>query len=118
MTVFSASLADPAGSSAIAAAAEWLQGTLLGTLATTIAIVCLASVGLMLLTGRIPLRHGASIVAGCFLIFGATTIAAGIRALSQGESMAAKPLPQEASFRPAAPTAPYDPYAGASLGSN
>jgi type IV secretion system protein VirB2 len=71
--------ADPAGSGPINGAAEWLQGTMLGNVATTIAVMAVAAVGFMMLTGRINWRYGATVVVGLFVVFGATSIVAGIR---------------------------------------
>jgi type IV secretion system protein VirB2 len=73
------SLADPAGSSVLIAAVDWLQGTLLGTIATTAAIIAVASVGFLMLTGRINWRYGATVIIGCFILFGAASIVAGIQ---------------------------------------
>ncbi|OYU71152.1 MAG: type VI secretion protein [Alphaproteobacteria bacterium PA2] len=75
---------DPAGSSPIVAALEWVQGTLLGNLATTAAVIAVAVVGFMMLTGRIEWRRGLTVVIGCFVIFGAAAIVAGIRSLASG----------------------------------
>lgn len=72
------SYSDPQGSGAIVAAIAWLQGTLLGTIATTVAVVAVATVGFMMLTGRINWRYGATVVLGCFILFGAASIVAGI----------------------------------------
>ncbi|HEX5258706.1 MAG TPA: TrbC/VirB2 family protein [Sphingomicrobium sp.] len=71
---------DPQGSGAIVAAMSWLQGTMLGTLATVVAVIAVATVGFMMLTGRINWRHGATVVLGCFILFGASSIVAGIHA--------------------------------------
>ena len=73
------SFGDPAGSGAIVSAVQWLQGTLLGTLATVVAVIAIASVGFMMLTGRINWRHGATVIIGCFILFGAASIVAGIQ---------------------------------------
>jgi type IV secretory pathway VirB2 component (pilin) len=75
---------DPQGSSVIINAANWLQGTLLGTFATVVAVIAVASVGFMMLTGRINWRHGAIVILGCFILFGAASIVAGIRASASG----------------------------------
>ena len=75
---------DPAGSSPILAALQWIQGTLLGNLATTAAVIAVAVVGYMMLTGRIEWRRGLTVVIGCFIIFGAVAIVAGIRTLAGG----------------------------------
>jgi type IV secretion system protein VirB2 len=70
---------EPAGSSPINAALEWIQGTLLGNLATTAAVIAVAAVGFLMLTGRIEWKRGLVVVIGCFVIFGAAAIVAGIR---------------------------------------
>lgn len=72
-------MADPRGSGPIVSAVQWLQGTLLGTVATVIAVVAVACVGLLMLTGRINWRHGAVVIIGCFILFGAVSIVSGIR---------------------------------------
>ena len=74
---------DPEGSSPLIAALQWIQGTLLGNLATTAAVIAVAMVGFMMLTGRIEWRRGLTVVIGCFIIFGATAIVAGIRTLAE-----------------------------------
>lgn len=77
--VLAQDFADPAGSGPIVDAVYWLQGTLLGTIATTVAVIAVASVGLLMLTGRINWRHGAIVILGCFILFGAASIVGGIR---------------------------------------
>lgn len=72
-------LTDPSGSGPIVSAVQWLQGTLLGTVATVVAVIAVACVGLMMLTGRIDWRRGAVVVLGCFILFGAVSIVAGIQ---------------------------------------
>lgn len=73
------SYADPAGSGVFVSAVNWLQGTLMGTVATVAAVIAVASVGFMMLTGRINWRHGATVIFGCFVLFGAASIVAGIQ---------------------------------------
>jgi type IV secretion system protein VirB2 len=72
-------LADPAGSGVLVSAVQWLQGTLLGTIATVVAVIAVASVGFLMLTGRINWRYGATVILGCFILFGAASIVAGIQ---------------------------------------
>lgn len=69
---------DPAGSGVLVGAMHWLQGTLLGTIATVAAVIAVAAVGFMMLTGRINWRYGVTVILGCFVLFGASTIVAGI----------------------------------------
>jgi len=71
---------DPAGSGPILGAVNWLEGTLLGTAATVVAVMAVASVGFLMLTGRMNWRYGATVILGCFILFGAASIVAGIRA--------------------------------------
>ena len=68
---------DPAGSGVLVSAVNWLQGTLLGTVATVAAIIAVAAVGFMMLTGRMNWRYGATVILGCFILFGASSIVAG-----------------------------------------
>lgn len=79
-----ADIGDPQGSGVIIGALNWLQGTLLGTVATVAAVIAVAMVGFLMLTGRMNWRHGTIVVLGCFILFGATSIVAGIRASAAG----------------------------------
>lgn len=111
-----------AGSPSVALAVAWLQDTLLGTVATLIAIIAVASIGFVMLTGRLRLRQGATIVLGCFIVMGARTIAAGVLAAARGGATAeavgyVPPSPPPAPSRPPPPPSPpqADPFAGASV---
>ena len=74
-----AQVADPQGSGPIVAALAWLQGTLLGNVATAVAVMAVAMIGFMMLTGRMNWRFGATVIIGVFILFGAATIVAGIQ---------------------------------------
>jgi type IV secretory pathway VirB2 component (pilin) len=117
------SITDPLGANAISAAVGWLEGTLVGAIATSVAIIAITSFGFLMITGRVDIRRAAQAVFGCFIIFGASTIAGGITGALNGSSVAmpqiaaAPPppvLPQPPAY-PKANTTPYDPYAGAAL---
>ena len=56
-----------------------LQGTLLGNVATAVAVMAVAAVGFMMLTGRMNWRFGATVIIGCFILFGAGAIVTGIQ---------------------------------------
>jgi type IV secretory pathway VirB2 component (pilin) len=43
------------------------------------AVMAVATVGLMMLTGRMNWRFGATVILGCFILFGAGAIVSGIR---------------------------------------
>ena len=76
---FAQAAGDPAGSGPIVAALAWLQGTLLGNVATAVAVIAVAMVGFMMLTGRMNWRFGATVIVGCFILFGAASIVSGIQ---------------------------------------
>lgn len=111
------------GPGAIGAALQWLQATLLGSVATGIAVIAVASIGFLLFSGRIDVRRSVRLIAGCFILFGASSIAAGIVQAIGGsgagaEAETAPPPPVSAPpLAPPAsrPAASYDPYAGAAL---
>ena len=77
-----AQAADPQGSGPIVAALGWLQGTLLGNVATAVAVMAVAAVGFMMLTGRLNWRFGATVIIGVFILFGAASIVAGIQGVA------------------------------------
>ncbi|PKB19059.1 type IV secretion system protein VirB2 [Novosphingobium kunmingense] len=74
-----AQTANPQGSGPIVAALSWLQGTLLGNVATAVAVMAVAAVGFMMLTGRMNWRFGATVIIGTFILFGAGAIVSGIQ---------------------------------------
>jgi type IV secretory pathway VirB2 component (pilin) len=116
----SVSLADPEGASVLLAAVSWLQHALLGTVAEAVAVTAIAFVGFSMLSGRIGVRHGLTVVIGCFIIFGASSIAIGIRSFAGGDDGEWR-APQAVPEVPALPQPPprasagNDPYAGASI---
>jgi len=76
--------ADPRGSGPIVAALAWMEGTLLGNVATAVAVMAVAAVGFMMLTGRMNWRFGATVIIGCFVLFGAASIVSGIQSAAAG----------------------------------
>lgn len=104
---------------AILTSVQWVQELLVGPLAVSVAVIAVASIGFIMLRGRIDLRRGASILIGCFIVFGASTIAAGIKTLAS--PLYAHTSPSTAASPPLilAPPPPVsrdaDPYAGAAL---
>lgn len=111
-------------SNAIGSAVHWIEGVLLGPLATTVALIAVACIGLLMLAGRIDVRRGAQVVLGCFILFGASTIATGLHSAASGvagESIAVAggdpPIapPPATPIYPEAATIARDPYAGAAV---
>ena len=52
---------------------------MLGNVATAVAVIAVAMVGFMMLTGRMNWRFGATVIIGCFILFGAGAIVSGIQ---------------------------------------
>lgn len=108
----------------LAAATSWVESALLGNIATAVAVIAVASIGLLMLTGRLDIRRGLTVVIGCFTVFGASTIVSGLHSAVNG--LGEPPAP--ASFAevprvtlPAPPPdvpAMSDPYAGAAVPKN
>lgn len=117
------SYADAAGPGATESVVQWLQGTLLGTVATVAAVIAVAAVGLMMLTGRLDVRRAVRVLLGCFIIFGASTISTGIAAaLSSSPTDPEQDLAEPPALNPPPVTVPVnsvpavtDPYAGAAV---
>ncbi len=116
------SLSDPPAQSVLAKAAQWVEGTMSGPLATTIAVIAIATTGLMMLSGRINIRRGLPVLIGCFVLFGASTIARGLQqatnfANQPGVSTSRVERPPIA-IPPLPPTSnidSVDPYVGAAV---
>jgi type IV secretion system protein VirB2 len=113
------SLLDPPSESALAAAFIWVEATLTGTLATIVATIAVAGLGLLLLSGRVDARRGLTVLVGCFVLFGANSIARGLRDVADGDASVLvdvpPPVPPILPLPPQLPNTGYDPYAGASV---
>lgn len=97
-------------------AVRWLAGITSSSMAATLCVIAVASVGLLALQGRFPIRQGARVIFGCFVLLGAPMIAAAIANLARGEIVTPNaPSAQVGTNGRALPPASYDPYAGASL---
>lgn len=66
------------GADPITNALQWMQAILLGPIATSLAVMAVAGVGFMMLTGRMNWRYGGTVIVGVFIIFGAPRLVAGI----------------------------------------
>jgi len=112
------------GDSVIVAAIAWIEQIFSGTAASVLATIAIASVGFMMLAGRIDVRRAITIVLGCFMVFGAASIAHGLLATVRGGTTApvaaveAPPAPSypQATTGPATPSAKgHDPYAAVAV---
>jgi hypothetical protein len=76
---------------------------------------------LLMLSGRLELRRGITVVIGCFILFGSASIAAALSGLAGADTrsnLAATQQPSPLSIQVRSATLPstvYDPYAGASV---
>jgi type IV secretion system protein VirB2 len=113
------SLFEAAGGTPMVESARWIEGVMLGEMALGVCVIAVAFIGALMLTGRLPLREGARIVVGCFVLLGAPVIAAGFVGGGSGVIEASSPPPLVVAPidrpRPDLPPANFDPYAGASL---
>jgi type IV secretion system protein VirB2 len=99
-------------------AVDWLASLLLGPVASVVAVLAVASVGFLMLSGRVSLHRGASVVLGCFILFSARSIASALIVTTslEGEPVASAAPPVPAVYAPAKLKAePYDPYSGAAV---
>ncbi|MBA4044799.1 MAG: hypothetical protein C0471_10320 [Erythrobacter sp.] len=116
------SLFEAGGETPMVESARWIEGVMLGEIALGICVIAVAFIGVLMLTGRLPLREGARVVIGCFVLLGAPVIAAGFVGDGSGVGEASVTSPpvavQSDDPRPELPPANFDPYAGASLGQN
>lgn len=108
---------DAPATSPLADAVAWTADLVSGSLAVGLCVIAVALVGFAALTGRMPIRMGARVVLGCFVLLGAPVIASGLSGLWQDTGSAPPPAPQTAPTdqREPLPQATYDPYAGASI---
>lgn len=122
------SLSEPNGSTPLLNAVAWIEGTLLGTVATSLCAIAIAAVGVAMLFGHLNVRRGAVTIIGCFILFAAREMANGLQFATSEDAMAARsqytpldsPAPlDQASPLPSRPISPqqnpFDPYAGASV---
>ncbi|MBB5730961.1 type IV secretory pathway VirB2 component (pilin) [Sphingomonas prati] len=101
---------------AIVVAAGWVEQTMLGSVATILATIAVAMVGVSMLSGAVSLRRGARVIVGCFILFAAPTISHALKALAAGDVTVsvgpnvANPALAVPATTPA--TEYFDPYAG------
>ena len=105
---------------AITAAVRWIEAALLGSVATSIAILAVAILAFGMLSGHLEVRTAARVALGAFILFGAPLIAYEMANGLRGSGTAAPGIAQHAPPIPAAPQIPKnapvnDPYAGAAV---
>jgi type IV secretory pathway VirB2 component (pilin) len=116
-----ASLSDVPPVSTISNAVNWISDLLFGPLATAIAVIAIAWIGIAMLSGRIDIRRGLSVIFGCFLLFGARGVADGLTSSEFNENQQSiSTVSPPPNFPIPPPTAAnntnaFDPYAGAAV---
>ena len=115
----SASLFDPPAKGVLENAVGWINAVLLGELAVGLCVLAVAILGMLMLTGRLPLRQGGHVILGCFVLLGAPIIAAQIVGISQERRhyvVLPQPIVSEVlPPREDLPQANYNPYASATM---
>lgn len=114
---YPATYGDTGAGPVLVVAARWIEGLVSGPLATAVAVIGIALVGLLMLQGSVDWRRGMTVCLGCFVVFGAPTMIASFRSGIYGVGTEAVPDEVPVAAVPAQPMPPvnYDPYAGAAL---
>lgn len=103
---------------ALSSAVRWIEAMMLGTIATTLAILAIAVLGFLMLQGRLDWKRAARVIVGCFLIFGAPVISAGLLGRIDNQPAYSRSMAAPESDMPPPPprkNEQFDPYAGAAV---
>jgi type IV secretion system protein VirB2 len=103
--------------SALVASVSWIETLVTGSLAASVAVIAIAALGFIMLSGRIDWHRSARAIVGCFLIFGAPLLASGLIDLLSFSATGVREPVEQPTIAPPPPRPPeaYDPYAGAAL---
>jgi type IV secretory pathway VirB2 component (pilin) len=120
MSAVQASLFDVPAQPVAGNAGDWLGSLLGGQLASALCIVAIAMLGVMMLSGRLPVRSGLKVIAGCFLLLGAPLVAGGLQGAARNANGGSGQIPHgpvmvEVEPEEPLPPADYNPYARASV---
>lgn len=104
-------------------AVSWVARFVSGGVAMASAVIAVASIGFLMLTGRMDVRRSVRVILGCFIIFGASAIANGlIAAMSSSSGDPGSDSVEQPVLTSPAPAVPVnsvpavsDPYAGAAV---
>jgi type IV secretion system protein VirB2 len=112
------SLFEVDGVSPMVESSRWVESVMLSEIALGICVIAVAFIGMLMLIGRLPLREGARVVVGCFVLLGAPVIASGLLAvdsLTAPGPLTSISVGSQETARPDLPKANYNPYAQASV---
>lgn len=105
---------------ALASAVDWIESSLTGSAATSIAVIALALSAIAMLQGRVDIGRLGKVALGAFILFGSPFLASElVRSLSARDPIDTRIANAGPSVSPS-PTVPKnapvnDPYAGASV---
>lgn len=100
---YAPSFSDPSSTGTIASAVLWLEETLLGTIGTTVTVISVTSASG---TERaLQSRRAAAAIVGCFILFGASSIVAGLQGMARGGGTL-ESVPQQIVLADVSPLAP------------
>lgn len=114
------STGSDANNSALADAVHWIESSLTGSVATSIAVIALAVSAIAMLQGRVDIGRLGKVALGAFILFGSPFLANElVHSLSSRDPIDTQIANAGQSISPA-PTIPKnapvnDPYAGASV---
>lgn len=108
---------ETSGPQVLAAALNWINSVLLGSLGIALSTVAVALVGFAMLAGFINFGRSVKVILGSFILMGAAPIASGLLKLARGNDMgvASVSLPATAPPPLQVNPPPYDPYAGVAV---
>lgn len=111
------SLLDAPPEPVLAAGSNWIMGLIGGSLAVSLCVIAMATLGMLMLTGRLTLRRGLQTILGCFVLLGSAGFAGELAGLTQDREASAQAslaVPPQSADIPLPPVT-QDPYSGASL---
>ena len=77
-------LFQPAAPKPVESSLSWIESVLFGQVALSLCVLAVAMIGMLMLTGRLPVRRGLMVAIGCFVLLGAPTIAYGVMSAANG----------------------------------
>ena len=105
-----------AQSGGLQGAISWVVQLLTGEIATSVAVLAIALLGVGMFTGRFSTKRGVSVIVGCVILFSARSIADGLMQRSAAPEAIATTPAATPTYRASIPAPlPYDPYAGAAV---
>lgn len=83
-----------------------METIIFGSTATSLAVIAIATTGFLLLSRRVDWRRGARVLLGCFILFGASSLAASLLNAARSSATTDPPAPAIELFTPPPPPPP------------